>query len=130
MLSSQEEQHDRRETQRNDQLVRQQGGTMQAFAQADAATPLGRFTQVNATTVVGATAVPQYPAAAPHHADPCGPEPALGFSVEAMPSDEALADMKAVEAQGGPAAPSGHLRPALHVEPAGSSPSRTGYRRY
>ena len=85
----------------------------------------GRFAAMGPAQVVGATAVPQYPAAAPHHADPCGPEPALGFSVEAMPSDEALADMKAVQAQGGPAAPSSH------VEQAGPSPPPVrNYRRY
>jgi hypothetical protein len=128
MLESQIDQHERREVQRNDQLVRQQqqlGGTMQAFAEADASTPLGRFTQVNAATVVGSTAVPQYPAAAAHHADPCGPEPPLGYAIDATPSDEALASVKVVEAQGGPAD-----APFSHVEQAGPSLSRTGYRRY
>ena len=47
----------------------------------------GRFAAVASAEVIGSTALPNYPAAAAHQADPCGPEPALGYSVDAMPGD-------------------------------------------
>jgi len=85
MLESQIDQHERREVQRNDQLVRrQQGGTFHQHAVADAATPHGRFTQVNAATVVGATAVPQYPAASSAHQIQLPDEPPLGLDNPAL----------------------------------------------
>jgi hypothetical protein len=94
MLSSQEDQHERRETLRNDLKVRReqeesrrtfapdqslpkQATTFHQHAIADADTPRGRFSAVSAAYVVGSTAVPAYPAAAAHQFDPCGPEPPL-----------------------------------------------------
>jgi hypothetical protein len=41
----------------------------------------GRFKRETASQVVG---VPQYPAASPSHADPTGPEPLLGWDVNAL----------------------------------------------
>jgi hypothetical protein len=83
MLSSQIDQQERKEILRNDQRVREQGSTFHAFAQADAELP-GRFGAISKTQIVGANALPIYPAASAHQYDPCGPEPALGFSVEEM----------------------------------------------
>jgi hypothetical protein len=93
VLSRQEEDRERRETLRNDLKVRQQqeerrgtfadqslpnqASTFLQFAQADAATPRGMYSQVTAVTVVGATAVTNYPAAAPHQRDPVPDEPPL-----------------------------------------------------
>jgi hypothetical protein len=78
----------RREVQANDLSVRRQqeqtGSTFHQHALADADIPRGRFSAVTTTTVVGATAVPQYPAAGPHQADPCGQEPPLGYRVDAQ----------------------------------------------
>jgi hypothetical protein len=119
--SAQDEMAERR------RVVREQGGTYHQHALADAATPRGRYDQINAVNPIGSNAniAGAYPAAAAHHRDPCGPEPPLGYAIDAMPSDEALADMKAVQAQGGPAAPSSH------VEQAGPSPPPVrNYRRY
>jgi hypothetical protein len=79
MLSSQEDQHDRREVQRNDLLLRkqqqQEGSTYLAQTHNDTG---GRFSAVGAAHVIGSTPVPQYPAAsAPFQSDPVGPEPPL-----------------------------------------------------
>jgi hypothetical protein len=105
MLSRQEEDRERRETLRNDLSVRQQqeesrrvfaqdqslpnqATTFHQFAQADAETPRGRFTQVDAATVVGANPFPNYPAAAAHQRDPVPDEPALGYAIDDLnPSD-------------------------------------------
>jgi hypothetical protein len=123
MLSSQIDQHERREVQRNEQLVRQ-GSTLHQHALADAATPRGRFPQD--TTVTSSNAVPQYPAASSPWQGPdlVGQEPPLGFSVDAMPSDEpsTVVPASSVEAQGGPAdAPPSSFHSPLASEPAGSS---------
>jgi hypothetical protein len=118
MLSSQEEQAERRRVMQNDARVREQSeeerrrtfapnqslpnqaSTFYQHAQADAATPRGRFSAVTAATVVGATAVTNYPAAASHQRDPVGQEPSLGYR-----TDELEPSMAFVEAQdGGPAA--------------------------
>ena len=117
------------------------------FAQADAETPRGRFTQVDAATGVGANPVTNYPAAAAHQRDPVPPENPLGYAIDALEPagpDEA-------QATDGPVDPSAPLDveragPSLssddpagvHVPSppgtsrdvnAGSSPSRT-YRRF
>jgi len=104
MLESQFDQHERRAVLRNDASVREQAErrrvfaqdqslrpqatTMHQFAQADALTPRGRFSAVEAQTVVGANPVPNYPAAAAHQADPCGIEPPLGYRIDAMPEHD------------------------------------------
>jgi hypothetical protein len=89
MLSKHEEQRERRETLLNDQRVREQGSTFHQFAEADARTPRGRFSAVDAATVVGAQPTVNYPAAAAHQHDPCGQEPPTGYCTDAMPELEA-----------------------------------------
>src|SRR5215471_5611458 len=86
MLSSQEEQEVRRRTMQNDARVREQGGTMHAFAVSDAATPRGRYSQVTTENVVGATALPNYPAGPAWCADPGSQllEPPLGLDNPAL----------------------------------------------
>jgi hypothetical protein len=81
--SKQEEQAERRRV-----MLEQEGATLHAFAQADAAQPRGRFAEVDATQVVAAQPVPTYPAAATpwQGPDPCGPEPPLNFSVNELES--------------------------------------------
>ena len=81
MLESQREQDERKRV--LDNKV-QQGSTFHQHAQADADIPRGRFSAVTSATVVGSTAVPQYPAAAAHQADPCGPEPSLGYRIDEL----------------------------------------------
>jgi hypothetical protein len=44
----------------------------------------GRFAAIGQAQVVGSSAVPQYPAAGPHQADPCGPEPPTGYRIDDM----------------------------------------------
>ena len=88
MLSSQEEQEERRRVLAQDARVReQQGSTFHTFAQADADIP-GRFSAVAHATVVGADPIPNYPAAAAHQHDPCGLEPPIGYRIDAMPDPE------------------------------------------
>ena len=78
MLSSQEEQAERRRVFAQDQSVQRQATTMHQFAQADAQTPRGRFSQIDAAYVVGSTALPQYPqASTPFQRDPVPDEPPL-----------------------------------------------------
>ena len=86
MLSSQEEQNERRRVMLQDARLReqQQHGTMHAFAQSDAGTPLGRFSAISNAQVVGADPIPRYPAASAHQADPVGREPALGYRIDQM----------------------------------------------
>src|SRR5215472_13995550 len=86
MLSSQEEQAERRRVFAQDQSLR--GTTFHQHAQADADTPRGRFTAHERSTVVGAQPTINYPAAAAHQADPCGIEPPLGYRIDAMPELE------------------------------------------
>jgi hypothetical protein len=69
-------------------LRKQQGATLHGRAQADAEVPQGRYAAINKTQIVGANALPIYPAAAAHQSDPCGPEPALGYRIDAMPELE------------------------------------------
>lgn len=102
MLSKQEEDRERRETLLNDLKLRQQqeeprrvfaqdqslpnkASTFHQFAQADAQTPRGRFSAVDAASVVGANPIPNYPPAAAHQRDPCGQEPSLGYRIDEMP---------------------------------------------
>jgi hypothetical protein len=78
MLSSQEEQAERQRVFAQDQSVQRQATTMHAHAIADAATPRGRFSAVEAAYVVGSTATPQYPqASTPFQRDPVPDEPPL-----------------------------------------------------
>jgi hypothetical protein len=99
MLESQREQEDRRRTMQNDARVREQiervfaqdqsvprqASTFHQHAQADADTPLGRFSAVSAAYVVGSTATPQYPqASTPFQHDPVPDEPPLSFDNPAL----------------------------------------------
>lgn len=100
MLENQIDQHERRAVMRNEQRVREeqqrvfaqdqslpcQATTMHTFAQADAQTPRGRFTQVDAATVVGANPIIDYPAGPAWCADPGSQcvEPPLGLDNPAL----------------------------------------------
>jgi hypothetical protein len=59
----------------------------------------GRFAAIGPATVVGSTAFPNYPAAAQHQSDPCGPEPALRYPIDAMPDLEPSSLLAPPEAQ-------------------------------
>jgi len=83
--SAQDEQHERRRVFAQDQSVRNQGGTMHAFAISDAATPRGRFSEVNAAYVVGSKPTISYPAASSAHQTELPPEPPTGYRIDAMP---------------------------------------------
>ena len=87
MLENQIDQHERRETLRNDLRVKQQeqAGTFMSHTHSEMG---GRFSGVGAQTIVGAEPIPNYPAAAPHQHDPCGPEKPLGYAIDAMPEPE------------------------------------------
>ena len=86
MLSSQEQQEDRRRTMLNDARVREQTGTMHAFAVSEAATPRGRYSQVTTENVVGARAdiASTYGACSPALAVQLPDEPPLGFDNPAL----------------------------------------------
>jgi hypothetical protein len=119
MLSSQEEQRDRREVMRQDaDLRKQQASTLHGFAQADAEVPRGRFTSVTAENVVGAEPTIKYPAAASPWQGPdlVGDEPPLSFDNPALEPAPA-------QATGEPTAPS--PTPG-DVEPVGSPLSSGG----
>jgi hypothetical protein len=81
----QHEQEERRETLLNDARVREQqrGATLSGFAQAEANIDRGRFTANEKSTVVGASPIPQYPAAFQQR-DPVPDEPALGVDLNAL----------------------------------------------
>jgi len=113
MLSRQEEQAERRRV-FADQSLPNQATTMHQFAQADAQTPRGRFTQVDAATVVGANPTIDYPAGPAWSADPGAQcvEPPLGFDNPALEPSSCEA-----QAPDGPADPSA----PLDVERAGPS---------
>jgi len=124
MLSSQEEQEDRRRTMRNDARVREQGGTFHAHALADAETPRGRFSAVSAAYVVGSKpdVASAYTAAGAHQADPCGTEPALGYDINSLgPSVLAEAQVTGDAV----VAPSTNVSPGLMSECTASPLSQT-----
>src|SRR6516225_5582907 len=70
MLSSQEEQEERRRVFAPDQSLPNQASTFHQRAVADAAMPRGRFSAVEAATVVGANPTIDYPAGPAWSADP------------------------------------------------------------
>jgi hypothetical protein len=120
MLSSQEEQIERRRTFAQDQSVRAQATTMHAFAQADAQTPRGRFSAVETATVIGSKAgiASSYSACSSALAVQLPDEPPLGLdnpALEPARPDEA----QATDGPAGPSAP-------LDVERAGPSLSHSG----
>jgi hypothetical protein len=126
MLSSQEEQIERRRVFAQDQSLPNPGSTFHQHALAEAQTPRGRFSAVEASYVVGSKAgmASAYPAAAAHQRDPVPIEPPLGYSVNDLNPSDLEPSMAFVEAQpGGPAdAPS----TPLDVERAGPSLSQSG----
>jgi hypothetical protein len=74
-------------TQAERRRILREGTTFHQHAQAFAdEINQGRFAATGAPTVTGATAIPKYPAAGAHQADPVGTEPPLGFSVDDMPN--------------------------------------------
>jgi hypothetical protein len=101
MLSRQEQDRERRETLLNDQRVREQAERHRVFADqslpnrastysqhaiADAATPRGRFTQVETSTVIGAKAdvAGAYSAASAAHQTELPPELPTGYRIDAL----------------------------------------------
>ena len=86
MLSSQEEQEERRRVFAQDQSLRNQGSTLHAHAVADAETPRGRYTAHERSTVIGSTGLPNYPAGPAWSADPGSQyvEPPLSFDNPAL----------------------------------------------
>jgi hypothetical protein len=123
MLSSQEEQAERRRVMAQDASLRQQqeeqrrvfadqslpnqASTYNQHALADAQTPRGRFSAVENATVVGSkpNAASAYPPAAPHQHDPCGQEPALGYRIDAMEPSTVFSSVSPVEQTDGPTDP-------------------------
>ena len=88
MLSSQEGQAERRRVFAQDQSVPNQASTFHQHATADANIPRGRFSAVETATIVGSQPTINYPPAAAHQRDPCGPEPSLGYRIDDLnPSD-------------------------------------------
>jgi len=78
MLSRQEEERERKEVLENDRRVREQAATFLDYARAAVNDEAGgRYARLQPQTIVGADAIPHYPAAAAHQADPCGPEPLI-----------------------------------------------------
>jgi hypothetical protein len=79
-----------------DASVHEQAGTFMSHAHSDAG---GRFSSVGAATVIGSTAVPQYPqASTPFQCDPVPNEPPLGFDNPALePSMSACPEAQAGE---------------------------------
>jgi hypothetical protein len=141
MLSRQEEDRERRETLLNDQRVREQGGTMHAFAEAEAGTPRGRFSAVETTYVVGSKAdvASAYSAASSAHQTELPPEPPTGYRIDELDPGpfspaSALEPSVLAEAQAtGDAviAPSASATSSQDVERTASPPSsHKAFRRY
>ena len=91
MLSHQEEQIERRRVLENDKRIREQGSTFLAHTHNDLAG--GRFAAVGAATVIGSTAVPQYPqASTPFQRDPVPDEPPIGFENPVLDNSACLGE--------------------------------------
>jgi hypothetical protein len=116
MLSSQEEQAERRRVLANDQRVREQSGTFLSHTHMDEG---GRFAQVSNAQIVGADPIPNYPAASAAHQIQLPDEPPLGLD------NPALEPSMWVEARGPADAPASHL----DVERAWASLSSRSFRR-
>jgi hypothetical protein len=98
MLSSQEEQAERRRVLANDARVREQAGTFMSHTHTEIG---GRYSNVGAQTIVGQTANPYPAASAPFQCDPVPDEPSLGYSVEAMPEHEPLEPLSPAQGHSG-----------------------------
>ena len=124
-LSRQEEMLERKLTIENDRKVREQqdrvfapdqslprqATTMHAFALADAATPRGRYTAQERSTVVGANPVIDYPAGPAWCADPGSQllEPPLGIDNPALEPSTVFSSCSPVEQPDGPLARSAQV---------------------
>jgi hypothetical protein len=105
-----------------DQSLPNQASTFHQHAIADAAMPLGRFSAISNAQIVGQGAM--YPAAGTHQHDPCGPEPPLGYAIDAQePSTGFLSSP--VEQPDGPLAPSTATSPSAVSSNGPSSFSRS-----
>jgi hypothetical protein len=113
--SKAEEQAERRRVLQNDARVREQGATFMSHTHSDAG---GRFAKIGAASVIGSTAVPQYPAASAAHQIQLPDEPPLGFD---NPELEPPTMPSPVEAQaGGPADAPATPLPVEHAGPSSS----------
>jgi hypothetical protein len=94
--------------------------TMQGFAVAEASQSHGRFTQVQASTVVGSKAdvASVYPAASSAHQTELPPEPPLGVDINEMAPLDPVPEpgIETVEAQDPGGAASAPSSPASDVE--------------
>jgi hypothetical protein len=120
MLSSQEDQHDRREVQRNDLSVRQQqeqGSTYLAQTHNDTG---GRFSAVGAATVIGAKpdVASAYPAASSAHQIQLPNEPPIDEPLELRPEVQGNSGDADVPSSGTPLA-DGPASPSSSGDPAG-----------
>jgi hypothetical protein len=79
----------------NELRLRNPGSTFSQFAEADAATSLGRFNAISSPQVVGAQAAPKYEGAPNWAHDPTGIEPPLNFDVNALEPTGEIAEVKA-----------------------------------
>jgi hypothetical protein len=133
MLSKDEEMADRIDTMRNDLDVKRQqqqkteGTTMQAFAQAQAdEINQGRFAATGVPNVIGAKpeVAQMYPPASAAHQVDLPPEPALGYAIDQMPTDEPSAGVSILAEDTG--APAGATSSLDNLPPAQDEVSDTG----
>jgi hypothetical protein len=114
----------------NDKRVKE-ASTFSQFANSDANQDAGRFAQINKSTVVGATPVPEYPRL-PENSwtnDPTGVEPPLGFVDETPIVGEVGEVQASIDrlANAAPATQSVHVPDAVAVERREDpTPTRTG----
>ena len=109
-LKMRQEQEERPRIFAPDQSVPRQATTMHAFALADALTPRGRFSAVEAQVVVGANPTIDYPAGPAWCADPGSQllEPPLGFDNPALePSADDVAQATGPTLADAPSTPLG-----------------------
>ena|SRR6516162_9598936 len=119
MLTSQEEQEERRRVALQDADLRrqqQQGATFFQHGVSQAAELSGgRFGALGTPTVTGATPIPNYSAAGVHQGDPVGTEPPLGYSVDQVepigPSAVSLLPAEQTDAPAGATSSSENLPP-------------------
>lgn len=133
-LSRFEEQDERREVVQNEQRLRNPGTTLNQFAQSDANEPRGRFSAISNPTVIGATAVSQYPAGPAWCADPGSQmlEPPLSYDNPALePSSLGPSLPSAQGNSGDPDAPSTTAPSAGLASSSGRRPSSSrSFRRF
>jgi hypothetical protein len=131
MLSKQEEEQERREVLENDRRVREQqrgGTTFHQYAESTRNDDLGgRFAALGPSSVIGATPILSYPAAAPHQRDPVGTEPPLGYAIDDMPPLEssAVPCVEETGASAGAAHTADNLPPSAESDDTGAPSSPT-----